>query len=214
MNKLSLKSGDRFERWLVLEEAGKDKHGNILWKCKCDCGTIRNVTASALSKGASKSCGCLQKETASILFREHGFSRSKFSATYSNMIQRCFNPNHPKYNTYGLRGITVCKEWREHPVSFYNWASSSNYEEGLSLDRIDNDGNYEPSNCHWVTIKAQQNNMRSNHYITYKGETKSISQWAVTLGLHPTTLTHRLKNGWTEEETVSIPKGKQRIKNK
>jgi hypothetical protein len=210
MSKIIHVAGEKFGRWEIIEEAGRNKHGVVLWKCKCECGTIRNVPGNALRTGNSTSCGCINAEFLHNLAFKHGFSKTDLSSVYSNMRQRCYNNKHPKFLTYGARGIKICKEWLTNPTSFYNWAINSGYKKGLTLDRIDNNNNYKPDNCRWVTKKTQQNNMRTNRIITYGNKTQSLSQWATDLGLHPTSLSHRLQSGWTEEEAVSIPRGGKR----
>ena len=210
MSKTIQKAGDIFGRWEIIEEAGRNSHGNILWRCKCKCGTIREVSGNSLRMGRSASCGCINAEFLRNTTFRHGFSKTSLRWVYSNMQQRCCNNKHPKFTTYGARGIKICKEWLDNPSSFYNWATFSGYKRGLTLDRINNDGNYEPSNCRWTTKKIQQNNMSSNRVITHNNKTQTLSQWANDLGLHPTALSHRLKEGWSEDETVSIPKGGKR----
>lgn len=137
-------------------------------------------------------------------------SRTQLSMVYTNMKQRCYNPKHPKYLAYGNRGITVCDEWKDSSTAFYEWALRSGYEKGLSLDRKDNDKGYSPANCRWVSRREQQNNMRTNHVITFDGRTQTTSQWAEEIGIHVTSLFHRISSGWSEEESVSIPRGGKR----
>ena len=119
------------------------------------------------------------------------------------MKQRCFNPKDRNYHNYGGRGITVCDEWLDY-LTFKKWCDENGYEQGLSIDRINNDGNYEPGNCRWVTQKVQNNNKRTIHWITYNGETKSLSEWAASLGLKPNSLIQRLHK-YSVEEALSVP---------
>lgn len=121
---------------------------------------------------------------------------------YRNMKTRCYNQNSPDYNNYGRRRITVCKEWLNDSKAFFTWSYANGYREGLSLDRIDNNKGYSPDNCRWTTRKIQQNNTRSNHYVTYKGKTKTVKQWCEELSLNYGTVIIRLnKYHWTAEET-------------
>ncbi len=127
--------------------------------------------------------------------------------TWRNMIWRCYRKEHISYKYYGERGITVCDEWLNDFQSFYDWALSSGYSKNLTLDRIDNDGNYEPSNCRWATAKEQANNTRANHLVTCNGETKTISEWAELLGITHQALSDRLNSkSWTIEDALTVKK--------
>ena len=115
---------------------------------------------------------------------------------------RCYNPRTDSYKYYGGRGITICNEWLLDFMNFYNWAIDNNYKEGLSIDRIDSDGNYEPSNCRWVTAKEQANNTRRNHYITYNQEIHTIKEWAEILSIDYNKLRYRIKKHSNLEKAV------------
>ena len=119
------------------------------------------------------------------------------------MKERCNNKNNKSYKNYGGRGIKVCKEWSENFMSFYNWSINNGYKEGLTIDRINNDGNYEPSNCRWITRKEQNRNYRKNHLLTYKGETLCLADIADKYGINRGTLLYRLKKGKTIEEALN-----------
>ena len=122
------------------------------------------------------------------------------------MIQRCTNPQGPKFKNYGGRGIHVCKEWREDFLSFYNWAIESGYSEILSIDRIDVNGNYTPDNCRWANSKTQMNNMTTNVYLEYNGKKQTISQWADEVGINYQTLHKRIADGWDIEKALTQKK--------
>ena len=129
------------------------------------------------------------------------------------MIRRCHHKKDKDYKNYGERGISVCQKWRDDFMSFYDWAMNNGYNETLTLDRIDNDGNYEPSNCRWATIKEQSNNTRFNRYITYNGKTKTITQWAEFLGFKEDTLRARIVSGrFTIERAFTQPLEVHRVK--
>ena len=131
------------------------------------------------------------------------------------MKNRCNNPNHPRFKDYGGRGITVCDDWKNDVKSFYDWSMSHGYADNLTIDRIDNDGNYEPSNCRWVTQLVQVNNSRHNHIITYNGETHSMSDWARILGTSFHLLSNRINRyGWGVEKAFETPKFKKGRKSK
>ena len=150
-----LNSGDKFGRLTVIKATDKRLNRCVVYECLCDCGNTVYTTKTRLVKGFVKSCGCLQKERASESNKTHGLSHTKLFYIWQDMRKRCFNKNHHAYNYYGGRGITVCNEWDNCFLSFYEWAISNGYREGLSIDRINNNGNYCPKNCRWVTMKEQ-----------------------------------------------------------
>ena len=123
------------------------------------------------------------------------------------MKNRCNNPNEPRYSDYGGRGITVCQEWLDDFMNFYNWAMENGYSDELSIDRINNDKGYSPDNCRWSTKKEQANNTRTSHNITYKGQTKTLTEWSEILGLSFHLLSNRInKYGWSIERAFETPK--------
>ena len=130
---------------------------------------------------------------------------SRLKNIYKLMKYRCTQPKYDKYQYYGERGISVCPEWADSFDTFREWALCHGYEEGLTLDRIDNDGNYEPDNCRWVTRKEQSNNKSTNHYLTFKGKTQSVQKWADELGVNYTMLEQRILDGWDVEKALTEP---------
>ena len=157
--------------------------------CRCRCGNKKTVQLWHLRSGHTTSCGC-EKTRKSIT---HGKSNTPEIRTWQGMKQRCLNINNNRYKDYGGRGIKVCKRWLKFE-NFYK--DMGERPKGTTLDRIDNNGNYEPSNCRWATPEQQYSNMRSNHYITYNGETLTISQWARKLNVPASRITTRLRRGW------------------
>lgn len=121
------------------------------------------------------------------------------------MKQRCTNPNRPDYQRYGGRGISICFEWEDNYLEFREWALRTGYTDDLSIDRIDVDGNYCPENCRWVPMKIQANNTRRNRYLSFHGESKTISEWADTLGLTYSSMQHRIDRGWSMDRIVTVP---------
>ena len=173
MARLDDLTGRVFSRWTVVERAEDKNYGvNKLpaFLCKCECGITKIITASSLRSGDTKSCGCLRRE----LYTKHGHNRKNHGksirtreyATWNNMLQRCSNTKDEKYPRWGGRGITVCERWK----TFENFFADMGFRpQGKTLDRIDNDGNYEQGNCRWATPTEQQNNRRISKGISYEG---------------------------------------------
>ena len=129
---------------------------------------------------------------------------NRLRPVWRGMKNRCFNPNAPKYKHYGARGITVCDEWKEKYQAFFDWAMANGYEEGLTIDRIDNDGNYEPSNCRWVTRTVQNGNKRNNRYLEFQGVTRSIPEWSAITGIPTSVIYGRIHyHGWSVERALT-----------
>lgn len=209
MRKIEVKEGDRYGRLTVIKEVE-----SIPWKrgrrrmvlCKCDCGTEKVFGLSNIRRGTTTSCGCYYKEVAIKLRGKYGeFVNTKLYGVWKTMKQRCYDSNKQHYECYGGRGIVVCDEWKTDFLAFYNWALNNGYKEGLTIDRINNDGNYEPSNCRWVSQKEQSKNRRTNVYLTFNGETHTISDWSELLGVNPQTLQNRKYLGWTDEQILTTP---------
>ena len=153
-----------------------------------------------------KSCGCLNVETQNRTHTTHGLSKERLYHVYYTMKARCNNPKNAIYPRYGGRGIKVCTEWADSFLSFYEWAVNNGYREGLSIDRIDTDGNYEPDNCRWVDSFAQANNKSVNHLMTLNGETHTISEWSKITGISQYVLVQRVnKLGWSDEDALTTP---------
>lgn len=150
-------TGQRFGRWTVLER-GENIGRATAWKCKCDCGTIKNVNGNSLKQGGTLSCGCLAVDAS----YKHGMYKSRLNKEYRGIKQRCYNPKNTRYEYYGGRGIKICDEWlgKEGFANFMNWSLENGYNDKLTLDRIEVDKSYSPSNCRWVDMKVQARNRR------------------------------------------------------
>jgi len=210
-------TGQKFGRLTVIEYVGRDRQRFALWKCKCDCGKFTVTRGSSLRNGSSKSCGCLRLENALKACTTHGLSggRKNISRIYRiwrNMKSRCYNPNTPKYKNHGGRGIIVCAEWHKFEP-FYRWAMANGYADNLTLERIDNDGNYEPSNCRWATYEEQALNTRQNCIIIYQGKVKTLKEWAELRNIKYSTLRARLfQYKWTIENALETPVRERMVK--
>lgn len=191
--------GKRFGKLLVLEKTkNKTKQGRSIYLCKCDCGNEVLVCRDLLTGGHKKSCGCLRKEKPNR--SSHLMSYTREYRIWAEMIKRCKKSSYKSYSYYGGRGITVCDRW----ANFENFFSDmGKCPEGFTLDRIDVNGNYEPSNCRWASRKTQARNRRDNHMITFKNETHCLSEWAEIVGITRGALKQRLKRGWTLENALN-----------
>lgn len=217
MGKLIDLTDQRFGRLVVIERQGQANSGHAEWLCKCDCGKEVIVSSNALrSSRGTRSCGCLQREMATIanLNKDHGYYKKKASVgrehqrlhqTWRDMINRCANSNNKRFDAYGGRGISVCQEWLGNFDAFKEWAISSGYSDELTIDRINVNGDYCPQNCRWATSKEQNNNRSNNRIVIYKGESMTLHQLADREGINYQTLWNRLKYGWSLEDAVERP---------
>lgn len=183
----------------------------IYWLCQCNCEdeTFIEIDGSKLRSGNTKSCGCLQKETASDAKKKHGDAGIPLHNIWKSMRTRCIKPNHPTYKSHGARGIKVCDEWLDLDygyIRFKEWALKNGYKEGLTIERIDNDGNYEPSNCRWATQKEQMRNTRKTVYCEYKDQIMPLIEIVEKYSaLSYPTVRSRIKRGWSVEDALFTP---------
>lgn len=190
--------GLRYGRLVVVKETGR-RDGGVLWLCRCDCGTEKEVTTHNLNRGHAKSCGCLQAETATI----HGHSSKKIYSIYRAMMQRCYDKKSWMYHRYGGRGIKVCEDWANNIDSFIKWSEENGYSDSLQIDRIDNDKGYSPDNCRFVTKTVNANNTSKNIIIKVKGEALTIADAARRYGIEDSKLRQRItKLGWAPEQAI------------
>jgi hypothetical protein len=202
--------GRRFGRRVVTARAddGRDR-----WAVRCDCGNEGVARGSHLRGGKSDSCGCLKIERARAARMTHGATVNHGKApeydVWSGMLQRCTNPRDDAYANYGGRGITVCDRWRNDFAAFLEDMGPRPSPQH-SIDRRDNDGNYEPGNCRWATRMEQASNRRNSLRIPVGAETLTAAQWEARAGLKPGTVSHRLINGWLPVDAVSTPNGARR----
>lgn len=203
--------GKRFGRLTVIERApNKVNRRNSFWKCQCDCGRSTVVIGTNLVLGRTHSCGCLNSEIIAQRNRDKAdgkYRNPRLYNIYYGMRTRCYNSEDGGYHRYGERGIRVCDEWLNDYFAFQEWALSHGYQDGLTLDRIDFNGDYEPNNCRWATAKMQANNRRTNVYLSAHGETHTVSEWSQITGISMAAIYGRLRNGWSHEDAVSIQTG-------
>jgi hypothetical protein len=196
--------GRRFGRLIVKEPAGKVKN-EAFWLCMCDCGNKKIVRGGHLKSGDTSSCGCLKRENIRKSKFVHGAAIvgkvTREYGAWQNMKKRCLNPKSSDYKNYGGRGIKVCDRWVHNFKDFFS--DMGKCPPGLTLERIDNNGNYEPSNCRWATRKEQGINTRNNRRIELNGQIKTVSEWAEITDIPDSTLRTRLRDGWTPEVTVT-----------
>ena len=185
-------AGQRFGKWVVLHRVE-----GALWKCRCDCGNEREVQTGTLKLGKSKSCGCAGKDWC----RTHGMEGTATYNVWAGLIQRCTNKRCREYPRYGGRGIRVCARWRESFEAFLS--DMGEKPSGKSIDRIDNNGDYEPGNCRWATNSEQMRNRSTTEMLTYQGETLPLPEWAQRLGIKRKRLERRIRDGWSVEEALS-----------
>lgn len=199
-------TGQIFGRLTVLQFSHSDPKWKIAhWVCRCQCGTIKTILGSSLKSGNTPSCGCQGLEhIAAVGHRNatHGKSGLPEYNVWVAMLSRCFKKSNASYGYYGDRGITVCDRWL-NVESFLNDMGTRPTPKH-TIDRIDNNGNYSPDNCRWVTRTEQQNNRRVNIHVTHRGETHTVKEWALLLGMPPHTLYYRVKH-WPIEQAMTLP---------
>ena len=204
-------TGQKFFCWTVIKfssHIGRRPY----WECRCNCGTMRAIREDNLKNGESWSCGCLKNKgkpkkikTTHKINELHGKSSWPEHKVWSNMKGRCYNKNDQDFKYYGGRGISVCKSWRN---SFTNFITDMGRRPSPahSIDRIDNDGNYEPNNCRWATAAVQANNRRNSRILTFDGKSLNVKQWAKTTEISYYEILRRLNEGWPVEQALYAPK--------
>ena len=202
-------TGKVYGRWTVVRFSHRTAKSGAYYLCRCECGTEKTVRGGSLAAkvGPSTSCGCYAKEASSRSHTKHGRYRTRTYNSWMSMIQRCENPNHDGYKHYGGRGISICKKWRESFEAFFADMGESPTNRH-SIDRIDSDGDYTPSNCRWATAREQNGNRRTAIQITHDGRTMCVAAWAREAGMRSNCLRRRLANGWGIKEAIDTPSKK------
>lgn len=197
-------AGQRFGRLVALERIRKEKNGKLktFWVCQCDCGKKVELRIDLLNENGAKSCGCIKDEKLRERVYKHGMANTPTYTVWEGIIGRCNNPKNYQYSYYGGRGIKVCERW----LDFQNFFTDmSEKPEGLTIDRIDVNGDYCPENCRWVDMKTQSNNRRNNHLIECDGVIKTLQQWSDETGIHIATIDRRLELGWSIHDALHTP---------
>lgn len=205
-------TGKKFNRLEVIVYANKrNSSGEFLWLCLCDCGNKTEVSTCDIKNGYVKSCGCLkgknQFEDPKHLYQKHYHLYQR----WKGIKKRCYNPNFEGSENYGDRGIKVCDAWKKFEP-FLEWSLANGFDRSLQIDRIDSNGDYEPSNCRWVTPKENSSNKRNNRFITIDGEEQTSAEWARIAGVSKKTITDRIDRGWSGDELLLSERGREDIR--
>lgn len=195
--------GQRFGKLVVVGRAAREKGCRPYWTCLCDCGNLNESQGRNLISGEAKSCGCWKVERLTTHGHTAGGKSTPIFRAWSSMFERCYNPKHEHYKSYGGRGIAVCPRWHE---SFENFLADMgpSWSPELTLDRYpDNDGDYEPGNCRWATQAQQSRNRRTTVLLTFDGKEQTLTEWAAELGLTRPALRYRLNAGWPLERVLT-----------
>ncbi len=193
--------GNKFGRLTVISRSN-EKGRRVKWFCSCECGGFKEIVADQLLSGKTKSCGCLNKESIASVNYSHGSCKTKEYKSWAHAKSRCFSKSNPKFHLYGMRGITMCDEWRNSFSSFID--SMGKAPDGCTLDRIDVNGNYEPSNCRWASIKTQANNTRRNVITTAFGFTGTLKQVSDNFNVDYKRFHYLInRNGYSAEEAIN-----------
>lgn len=196
-------AGQQFGRLLVISRDGQTAQGAAAWRCRCICGNETKVSGRHLRMGQTTSCGCLQKEQVAARSVRHGKEGTKVYRAWHGMLYRCQNPRARMWKRYGGRGITVCERWQKFENFYADMGEPPT--PAHSLDRVNNDGNYEPGNVRWTTMDVQGANRSNSVLITHEGRTLTLAGWARALGLRPGTLKARHYAGWAPPDLFRVP---------
>lgn len=210
-------TGEVFGRLEVLGLSPRKSGRKSYWVAECECGNKHVVRSDSLTGGLVRSCGCLKLEQDRInleVNHRHKESKSRLHNTWLKMKGRCNNPTDGSYERYGGRGISVCKEWDKSYETFRDWALENGYQENLSIERIDNNGDYEPNNCEWIELREQANNRRNTIWIEWDGKTKNLMQWSKELGINYSTLHSRYNRYKKRPPELFRPVNKRRHRGK
>lgn len=200
-------TGQKFGRITVISRA-ENRGRQTFWLCACSCGDEKEICAYNLTRGLTKSCGCLSAETTGNRSRTHGMSEAREYQIWLGMKARCHTETNSAFKYYGAKGVSVCADWRNSFEQFL--ADMGPAPEGMSIERIDVHGDYEPSNCKWATVEEQANNKTNNRNITWGGKTMTAAQWERETGLPARKILRRLRDGWPASRALTVENGYER----
>lgn len=205
-------TGERFGMLTALYRHPTEKHnGAYKWVFRCDCGKEIVAVKGTVVSGYKKSCGCMTSAWKSAAHTTHGYGHRGIAGIWGKMKWRCYNPNCPQYPNYGGRGIVVCDEWKDNCAAFIEWALANGYEKGLTIERIDVNGNYEPNNCTWIPNEEQWKNRREKKSKHFGGERVSLKAVCAEKGLDYSVIKERLTMGWDIDKALSEPVKKYNV---
>ena len=207
-NQITVSINDTFNR-LTIKDLFREK-SKLYAACQCSCGnTVKKIYVRSLLSGNTKSCGCYNSDLTKQRNFKHGektrsSNRNRLYEIWVDMRKRCNSTTHNRAQHYSLKGIQVCEEWNDFHA-FKDWALSNGYNDTLSIERIDNDKDYCPCNCKWIPMNDQSKNRTTNHYLTFNGKTQTLTDWSIETGINRTTISGRLRKGWTIERALTEP---------
>lgn len=209
MGKINDLTGQRFGRLTVIKLEGiRNKYAQ--WLCQCDCGNTKIAATNVLRNGGTSSCGCYKQQMLRERPKTHGLAGTRLYKTWTGIKYRCYNSKATGYHNYGGRGISVCKEWYDDFTMFLKWAMENGYKDTLTLERIDNDGNYEPSNCKWATKSEQASNRRTSRIYVIDGVRKSIFNWCDYYKIDFSAVRWRLDKGVPIKQALTMKSNRGR----
>ena len=194
--------GQKVNHWTILKLVKMKNKNRTRYLCQCECGTLKEFSLGDLKR--SNSCGCIKKTL-------NGLSNTRLYGIYQKMKERCLNPRNDHYKNYGGRGITICEEWLKSYIPFREWALDNGYTDKLTIDRIDVNGNYEPSNCRWVTAKEQALNKRNNIKITINNETRCLTEWCAIFKIPRNLVYKRILRKWDIMKALFTPSQRKNL---
>jgi hypothetical protein len=212
-------TGQRFHRLVAIKPAGKNRWRQTIWRCKCDCGNVKNVLSSCLRNGEIQSCGCWQRQVQRERHTTHGLTGTKFENIYYRLHNKCNNPKDRVFKYYGGRGIKCLwksfEKFRDDMYDSYLKHSEKFGEKNTTIDRINIDRHYSKANCRWATYNEQRQHRRNRRLFTFNGQTRTLREWADVTGILHTTLERRLDAyGWPVERALTEPAFKHKKSNK
>jgi len=198
-------TGNKYGRLTVVCMVSKKSKNMTRWLCECECGIFIKSNKGNLINGHTKSCGCYSREiiTGNKYRQTHGQSRTRLYHIWQSMKQRCYDEHVKEFIRYGGRGIGICDTWKSEFIPFYEWAITNGYDDQLTIDRINNNSNYSPHNCRWVSTKDQNRNKTSSRMLEFDGKNECVGYWSELLNIPKTTILNRLNRGCSSSEALN-----------